>query len=167
MKKLLLTLVLLVAVAALASGCGDSTETATQSADMSVPDPCALFTRADAESVLGVPTPQSQSSELEGARSCSYTSTDASPRMASVKIVKPCSMADYMNYAESPMAEPVQGIGMHASWNKSELLVHSMSGDTCVYASSSGSTDAADNAAALEQAKKIAMMVLGKLDSKQ
>src|SRR5665811_282939 len=156
MKKLLFTLVLFVAAAILASGCGDSTENDTQSADMDVPDPCALFTKADAAMILGEPAGASQSSNIAGTRTCSYTSTGASPRMASVKIVKPCSMADYANYAVDPLAVPIEGIGMHASWNKSELLVHSMSGDTCVYASVGGiptGDEAADDMTALEQAK--------------
>lgn len=169
MKIRLLTAVLFaVAFTALISACGDSNESTTKSGSVDVPDPCTLFTKADAESVLGEPVSQAESSEGEGTRSCSYLSTGAAPRMANVIIVKPCSMADYMNYAEGPLAEPVDGIGMHASWDKAVLLVHSKSGDTCVYASGGGGapgTDPTDDKPALEQAKKVANIVLGKLDS--
>lgn len=169
MKIRHLTVVLLaIAVTALVSACGDSADTGTQSASASVPDPCALFTKVDAESVLGEPVAEAESSEIEGTRSCSYLSTGAAPRMANVIIVKPCSMADYMNYAEGPLAEPVNGIGMHASWDKAVLLVHSKSGDACVYASGGGNppgADPADDKPALEQAKKVANIALGKLDS--
>ncbi|MBI5869664.1 MAG: hypothetical protein HZB44_01715 [Actinobacteria bacterium] len=169
MKIRLLTVLLFAAAfAVLISACGDSTETTTKSASAEVPDPCVLFTKADAESVLGEPVAAAESSEGEGTRSCSYLSTGAAPRMANVIIVKPCSMADYMNYAEGPLAEPVEGIGMHASWDKAVLLVHSKAGDTCVYASGGGGapgTDPADDKPALEQAKKVASIVLAKLDS--
>ncbi|MHB8791958.1 MAG: hypothetical protein ACYC6O_01270 [Thermoleophilia bacterium] len=169
MKIRLLTAVLsAVAFTALISACGDSNESTTKLGSVDVPDPCTLFTKADAESVLGEPVSQAESSEGEGTRSCSYLSTGAAPRMANVIIVKPCSMADYMNYAEGPLAEPVDGIGMHASWDKAVLLVHSKSGDTCVYASGGGGapgTDPTDDKPALEQAKKVAEIVLAKLDS--
>jgi hypothetical protein len=168
MRIRLLTLVLLaVAATALVSACGDSTDSSTQAA-VDVPDPCGFFTKADAESVLGEPVGQSQSSEAERTRSCSYLSSGDSPRMVNVIIIKPCSMADYMNYAEGPLAEPVEGIGMHASWDKAVLLVHSKSGDTCLYASGGGGapgTDPADDKPALEQAKKVANIALGKLDN--
>ncbi|MDO8735682.1 MAG: hypothetical protein Q7K29_01170 [Thermoleophilia bacterium] len=168
MKIRLLTLVFLaVALTALVSACGDSSDTSS-SASVNVPDPCALFTKADAESVLGEPAGAAESSEAEGTRSCSYLSTGASPRMINVIIVKPCSMTDYMNYSEGPLAEPVDGIGMHASWDKAVLLVHSKSGDTCVYASGGGGapgTDPADDKPALEQAKKVANKVLEQLDA--
>ena len=169
MKIRLLTAVLFaIIIGSLVSACGDSTDTDTSSANADVPDPCALFTKADAESILGEPVGAAESSEVEGTRSCSYLSTGAAPRMANVIIVKPCSMADYMNYAEGPLAEPVSGIGMHASWDKAVLLVHSESGDTCVYASGGGNppgADPADDKPALEQARKVANIVLGKLES--
>lgn len=171
MKIRLLTVVLLaITVSVMVSACGDSDDTSTKSASVDVPDPCSFFTRADAESVLGETVGESESSEGEGTRSCSYLSTGASPRMVNVIIVKPCSMADYMNYAEGPLAEPVEGIGMHASWDKAVLLVHSKSGDTCIYASGGGNpagADPADDTPALEQAKKVANMVLGKMEPQQ
>ena len=48
---------------------------------------------------------------------------------------------------------------MHASWDKATLLVHSESGDTCVYAirrRRPARNDPADDKPALEQAKKVA-----------
>ncbi|MHB9111294.1 MAG: hypothetical protein ACYC4D_01495 [Thermoleophilia bacterium] len=167
--RLLTVLLFAAALMMLISACGDSTETTTKSANVEAPNPCELFTRADAESVLGEPVAAAESSGEGGTtRSCSYSTSGTAPRTATVKIVKPCSMADYMNYAQSPQAEPVKGIGMHASWDKSVLLIHSESGTTCVYASGGGGapgTDPADDQPALEQAKKVANMVLGKLDS--
>jgi len=168
MKIRLLTLVfLLLALTAFVSACGESDDT-TPSTAVSVPDPCALFTKADAEAVLGEPVGPADSSQGEGTRSCSYLSTGEAPRMVNVIIVKPCSMTDYMNYSEGPLAEPVDGIGMHASWDKAVLLVHSKSGDTCVYASGGGGapgTDPTDDKPALEQAKKVANTVLGNLEN--
>lgn len=165
--RLLTVLLLAAALTMLISACGDSTETTTKSSRAEVPDPCELFSKEDAESILGEPVAVAETSGEGGTtRSCSYTTTGVAPRTATVRIVQPCSMADYMNYAESPLAEPVKGIGMHASWDKSVLLIHNESGTTCVYASGGGNppgTDPADDQPALEQAKKVANMVLPKL----
>lgn len=166
--RLLMAIIFVVILAALVSACGgDSTTTTSTQAASDVPDPCALFTGADAQDVLGQPVAEPNRSEAPGTRSCSYMTKEAAPRIASVIIVKPCSMADFENYAEGPMATPIDGIGMHASWDKSTLLVHSNSGDTCIYASGGGNppgTNPADDAPALEQAKKVATKVLSNLE---
>ena len=166
--SIVFTMAAIALLAALVSACGDSgSSTSTQAAANAMPDPCALFTKADAESVLGQPVQAPNKSEQEGTASCSYMTSGQNERIANLIIVKPCSMADYMNYAEGPMAQPIAGIGMHASWDKTTLLVHSKSGDTCVYAAGGGNppgSDPADDKPALEQAKKVATSVLERLE---
>ncbi len=167
--RILSSVIIIVILAGVISACGSETsETSTGINNAQVPDPCQLLTKADAEAILGEPVAPGELSEADNTKSCSYLSTGAAPRMANVIIVKPCSMGDYMNYAEGPLAEPIEGIGMHASWDKATLLVHSKSGDTCVYASGGGNppgTDPLDDKPALEQAKKVANKVLERLDA--
>lgn len=164
----LISIFFVVIIAAAISACGDSGDTASNTSSAAdVPDPCALFTRADAQTVLGEPVGEADTSEAEGTKSCSYMTTGADTRIVSVIIVKPCSMMDYSNYAENPQAEAIEGIGMHASWDKAMLLVHSKSGDTCIYASGGGNppgTNPAEDKPALEQAKKVANKVLERLE---
>lgn len=166
--RLLISLIFIVILAAAISACGDSGDTTSiKISAVDVPDPCALLTKADAEAILGEPVGESSSSEAEGTKSCSYMTTGTGTRIVNVIVIKPCSMMDYADYAESPNAEPVEGIGMHASWDKATLLVHSKSGDTCIYASGGGNppgTDPMDNKPALEQAKKVANKVLERLE---
>lgn len=165
--RLLISIFFIVVFAAAISACGDSSDTTSIKITADVPDPCALLTKADAEAILGEPVGESSSSEAEGTRSCSYMTTGAGTRKVNVIVIKPCSMMDYADYAESPNAESVAGIGMHASWDKATLLVHSKSGDTCIYASGGGNppgTDPADDKPALEQAKKVASKVLERLE---
>ncbi len=170
--RLLISVILVALIAAFAAACGSSTaDTGTSQAvnNAAVPDPCAAFTKSDAEAVLGEPVGEGERSEAENTKSCSYMTKATAPRIANVIIVKPCSMADFSNLAENPAAEPIQGIGMHASWDKAVLLVHSKSGDTCVYASGGGNppgTDPASDKPALEQAKKVANIVLGRIDGR-
>ncbi|MBK5226511.1 MAG: hypothetical protein JJD96_08115 [Thermoleophilia bacterium] len=166
--RLLISIFFVVILAAAISACDDSgTTTYTKVSTSDVPDPCTLFTKADAEAILGEPVGESTSGEAEGTKSCSYMTTAAGARIANVIVIKPCSMMDYADYAASPSAEPVEGIGMHASWNKATLLVHSRSGDTCIYTSGGGNppgTDPLDDKPALEQAKKVANKVLERLE---
>ncbi|MCL4473021.1 MAG: hypothetical protein M1539_02535 [Actinobacteria bacterium] len=169
--RFLIATIFVVLFAGVVAACGSSTDTtsstqAVNNAD--VPDPCGAFTKTDAEAVLGEPVNEAERSDADNTKSCSYMTKGAAPRIANVIIVKPCSMADYSNLATNPAAEPVEGIGMHASWDKSVLLVHAASGDTCVYATGGGNppgTDPASDKPALEQAKKVANIVLAKLDS--
>ena len=168
--RLLMSVIFVVILAGLVAACGDSGQSTPTQATINnaeVPDPCAAFTKTDAEAVLGEPVNEAERSEAESTKSCSYMTKGAAPRIANVIIVKPCSMADFSNLAANPAAEPVEGIGMHASWDKSVLLVHSKSGDTCVYATGGGNppgTDPASDKPALEQAKKVANIVLGRLE---
>jgi len=159
-------LFVVVLFAVLVSACGDS-GTTTQGASNaatpadSIPDPCTLLTKEEAAAILGEPVNEPNRSIEETSKSCVYITMGTPQRMATVLITRPCSMADYANYAEDPNAMMVEGIGMHASWNQKNLLVHTASGDTCVTASSPapGSTEPS-----LEQSKQVATKVLEQLD---
>jgi hypothetical protein len=169
--RLLASIIFVVIIAALISACGDSgqttTEASTQAGPSDIPDPCALFTKADAAGILGEPVQEPNRSLDATGKSCAYMTGGTPTRTISVSITKPCSMADYSNYAEDPNAQAVAGIGMHASWNKTVLLVHSVSGDTCIFATGGenpAGTDPTDDKPAMERAKKVATGVLGKLE---
>jgi len=164
---------LLIIFVVLVSACGDSgQQTTTQSLGETgppgIPDPCTLFIQSDAESALGGPVQAPNRSLDATSKSCSYLTKSKPEQIASINITTPCSMIDFENFADDPDAQPVEGIGMHASWDKSSLVVHASSGDTCLNinpGSGPPGTATADDQVALEKAKTIAQKVLDGLQS--
>lgn len=167
--RLLVTALILVAAAAL-FGCGEeskSTDTSAGGANgiaSTAPDPCTLVTKAEIEAIMGEPVKEADQAQVPAGLSCTYTSVQQPPRLASLTIIEPCTMADYANIG---VGEPVEGLGMHAAWDKSLLYVH-LESNTCLIVSGGGvPRGAADDTLALENAKKVANEIIEELGPQQ
>lgn len=155
----------------LLAGCGSDTTTtggsSSQTQVMSqtgvggdIPDPCNLVSKSDMEAITGEPVSQPKAADTSGSRSCDYSVVSDS-RSASLIIIKPCSMADFFNMGTG---EPVEGVGMHAAWDKTQLTVHTMN-NACLIANGGGAPKGADpnsDAAALGTARQVALKAIEK-----
>jgi len=152
---------------ALLSGCGGDTTTTSSTGSRSqtmavqggeIPNPCTLVSKADMEAITGEPVNQPQTTDTSASRSCDY-SVASDGRMASLMIIKPCSMADFFNMGSG---DPVEGVGMHAAWDKKQLTVHTMN-NACLVTSGGGAPKGADpnsDAAAMGTAKQVALKAI-------
>ncbi|MHB0867262.1 MAG: hypothetical protein ACYC6B_06925 [Thermoleophilia bacterium] len=157
---------IMIMLIAIFAGCGDDAKTttttsATLTESGAALDPCELVTRTDIEAIMGEPVTNRQYTEISGGKSCSYTTVQQPPRVATLTIISPCSMADYSNLpANNTMM--VEGIGMHAMWDKAILTVHTMN-NSCLMVSGGGGPrggDATDNAPALANARQVALKLI-------
>lgn len=164
-KTLSITLMIVLLTGALLSGCGGDSATTgagSQSPPVAqlndVPNPCTLVTKADMEAITGEPVGQPQTNATEASSSCDY-SVLSDGRIAGLTIIKPCSMADFFNMGSG---DPVEGVGMHAAWDKNQLTVHTMN-NACLVASGGGAPKGADpnsDTAAVGTAKLVALKAI-------
>lgn len=139
-----------------------ATQTATSTsttADTGAPDPCDLINKVDAAGIMGEDLQDHTHVEMQGGVSCVYKTVAQPPRSLTLTIIKPCSMADYSNLASG---EPVENLGMHASWNKSLLTVHTEN-DACIITDGGGparSDAPGDDTTALMNAKWVAAKLI-------
>lgn len=165
------TIAIMIMFIAIFAGCGDSATTTTgttmlmttsmTAVDSGTLDPCSLVTKTDIATIMGEPVTERQYKEVSGGKSCSYTTVQQPPRVATLTIISPCSMADYSNLpADNTMM--VEGIGMHAMWDKTILTVHTMN-NSCLMVSGGGGPrggNATDDAPALANARQIAQKMI-------
>lgn len=138
---------------------------ATSAAISTIPagdiDPCGVITKADAAALMGEAVGDGTPMPAERGISCSYTTVQQPPRTMVMTIISPCSMADYANIGKG---EPVEGIGMHAAWDKTTMYVHTMQNSCLIMTGTAPrGTDPANDQPALEMMKNMAQMMIDRM----